>query len=515
MSVETIAVDYVRVFSEPNARSKVLATRLWGDPVDVIERTGSYLRIKIRSGRKDRASAAPEELIGYLVARDGVKVDDITTRDPSRVLAVSFVDVQQGDGTVIVTPAGKVMVIDGGDNQLFARYLAARFPGTTEESPLPVEAIVVTHGDADHFSGLAVAARTETDAALEAQPWKRVFLQPKRVFHNGIVKRPSTQDGAKVPERESLGPVVEKAGKTYLTGLVDDLLTHPAAEMNQPFKAWRRALQQWAKRAEIVVRRLAKGDGSVLEEFLAEENIRVEVLGPNVERVGGEPALRFLGIPPKERRVDSEDEDQFKGLSASHTINGHSIILRMKYGGYHFLFAGDLNEQAEVVLTKAHKQGKLSLEAEVLKVPHHGSADFSPEFLRAVAPVVSIISSGDENERKEYVHPRATLVGALGKCSRVEEPVVLVTELVAFFETQGYVYPAKEEDLPPDAKKDRYNGTEPFYAFRRSNYGLVEVRTDGTRMVVLTHSGKEDLKEAYAFRLDRNGKPERGSVRKA
>jgi hypothetical protein len=51
--------------------------------------------------------------------------------------------------------------------------------------------------------------------------------------------------------------------------------------------------------------------------------------------------------------------------------------------------------------------------------------------VQAVSPVVSVVSSGDENARKDYIHPRATLVGALGKWSRVPEPLVFVTELVA------------------------------------------------------------------------------------
>ena len=47
-------------------------------------------------------------------------------------------------------------------------------------------------------------------------------------------------------------------------------------------------------------------------------------------------------------------------------------------------------------------------------MPHHGSADFSGAFLQAVSPVVSVVSSGDDTARKEFIHPRATLVGALG-----------------------------------------------------------------------------------------------------
>ena len=74
-------------------------------------------------------------------------------------------------------------------------------------------------------------------------------------------------------------------------------------------------------------------------------------------------------------------------------------------------------------------------------MPHHGSADFSGAFLQAVSPVVSVVSSGDENARKEFIHPRATLVGALGKYSRLEEPLVFVTELVAFFQVENMVSP--------------------------------------------------------------------------
>ena len=91
-------------------------------------------------------------------------------------------------------------------------------------------------------------------------------------------------------------------------------------------------------------------------------------------------------------------------------------------------------------MTRAHNRGDLNLQAEVFKVPHHGSADFSGAFLQAVSPVVSVVSSGDDTARKEFIHPRATLVGALGY-SRLEEPLVFVTELVAFFQVEKVITP--------------------------------------------------------------------------
>ena len=71
-------------------------------------------------------------------------------------------------------------------------------------------------------------------------------------------------------------------------------------------------------------------------------------------------------------------------------------------------------------------------------MPHHGSADFSGAFVQMVSPIISIVSSGDESAKKEYIHPRATLMGALGRHSRVDEPLIFVTELVAFFNLEGW-----------------------------------------------------------------------------
>jgi len=54
-----------------------------------------------------------------------------------------------------------------------------------------------------------------------------------------------------------------------------------------------------------------------------------------------------------------------------------------------------------------------------------------------------------------------------------------------------------------EARRKR-DGSDTFFAFSRSAFGMVKVRTDGKRLLVYTYSGKDDLKEAYAFRVDGN-----------
>ena len=83
------------------------------------------------------------------------------------------------------------------------------------------------------------------------------------------------------------------------------------------------------------------------------------MLGPLVDQVGGEEGAAVpAATRPGGTEIDHEpvqpEPPRFTGFSASHTINGHSVILRLKYGNFSFLFAGDLNEEAERDLVKHH-----------------------------------------------------------------------------------------------------------------------------------------------------------------
>jgi beta-lactamase superfamily II metal-dependent hydrolase len=502
-----INVDLADVWALPGRR-QLRRTLAWGDEVIVTKESGTRLELEfVRFDEQADGSILPVKEVGYIEPRKSAKMkatDVVRPRSQNKVLKVNCVDVQQGDGSVIESPDGQVILVDGGDNQLFARYLAGRFRGTSAAKPKEIACILVTHGDADHFAGLPEILESETNAT----PRKRLFIQPQRYYHNGIVKRPSSVDGKRVPDAKLLGPTKKANGSTYLVGLENNLLTVPDDEMNAPFRKWKGALKTYHKRSPLECRRLQYGDDDAFD-FFNTDDLRIEVLGPLVEDVGGKPALRFLGNPPKGPRAGHDSlslkENQFTGLSASHTINGHSIVFRLTYGGFSYLFTGDLNDESSRFLTREHNAGRLNLRADVFKAPHHGSADFSGAMIEAVSPVVSIISSGDENARKEYIHPRATLVGALGRYSRVPEPLIFVTELVAFFNVEG---PSTLADAQKSAKRGE------FFGFSRTAFGIVKTRTDGSRLFVYTDSGNVKLKEAYAYELDAAGVPQPSPVRR-
>ena len=123
--------------------------------------------------------------------------------------------------------------------------------------------------------------------------------------------------------------------------------------------------------------------------------------------------------------------------------------------------------------------------------------------LEEVHPVVSVVSSGDENTSKEYIHPRAGLMGALGKYSRasVAKPLVYATEMVAFFERLGEI---EATQITPSGGHGGFLGRI-HNAYRKKAFGVVHIRTDGERVLVATHSGRDDQKESYAFRVDGQG----------
>jgi beta-lactamase superfamily II metal-dependent hydrolase len=447
----------------------------WGEEVEVLGNSGGRTRIRAleRGARPIAGSVA-----GRLPTQD------------KRPLQFMMIDVQQGDGLMFLTPAGRKIFVDGGDNELFARFAAARFRGSSAEQPLEVDAMVVTHGDADHFGGLSEIRDSETHRTLR----KRLFIHPRRVFHNGLVKGPSTRDGKRVPDEELLGATVPLPdGGRGICELVDDPTALPDGRLNVPFRRWKNSLLHWGGRGPIEFRRLARGDGKAFE-FLKDEGIEVEVLGPGTRyaTVDGkrQSVLEFLREPPKDDNISVTGFDPAqRAFSASHTINGHSITLRLRYGNVRFFLGGDLNQQAMAELNARYS--KAQLQSEVLKIPHHGSADFDFRLLKTISPAISLISSGDESSRTEYIHPRATLLGALGRIARSDVSLVFSTELAAFFELRGW---SKTAD-----------GKLSYFGFERTNFGIVHIRTDGERILVFTHSGKEGMNEAYRLDVDARG----------
>jgi beta-lactamase superfamily II metal-dependent hydrolase len=79
--------------------------------------------------------------------------------------------------------------------------------------------------------------------------------------------------------------------------------------------------------------------------------------------------------------------------------NNTSIVMAVTVagprGGLHILLTGDIESPVQQALLDGPARGELR--ADVLKVPHHGSANQAPGFINAVDPVVTVISVGQGN----------------------------------------------------------------------------------------------------------------------
>jgi competence protein ComEC len=86
--------------------------------------------------------------------------------------------------------------------------------------------------------------------------------------------------------------------------------------------------------------------------------------------------------------------------------NNSSVVLRITVRGVRILMTGDAEVDAQAAMLAAG----VDLRADVLKVPHHGSAYFDPSFLAAVGARVAVISVGAHND---YGHPAPSLLSEL------------------------------------------------------------------------------------------------------
>lgn len=107
---------------------------------------------------------------------------------------------------------------------------------------------------------------------------------------------------------------------------------------------------------------------------------------------------------------------RFRDTGAGTDINNDSLVLMVDYAGRRLLLTGDIEVAAGKALVDAycvnHDPATCpKLRADVLKVPHHGSAHFAPALFRAVSPAWAVTSAA--NRGTALCLPRAESSDAL------------------------------------------------------------------------------------------------------
>jgi competence protein ComEC len=118
-------------------------------------------------------------------------------------------------------------------------------------------------------------------------------------------------------------------------------------------------------------------------------------LAPGDRREAGAVVLEVLAPEPERATAAAEANDL-------------SLVVRATVRGVRVLLTGDLGAEAESRL----RTSGVDLRADVLKVPHHGSADADPGFLQASGARAALISVGADNT---YGHPARSLLETLAR----------------------------------------------------------------------------------------------------
>lgn len=128
---------------------------------------------------------------------------------------------------------------------------------------------------------------------------------------------------------------------------------------------------------------------------------------PTVEGEGKLPALREL-TTGSAAEIGGVKLTVLAPLTDGEDGNNNSMVLRLDYGERSFLFMGDAEEEEESDLLEHCPE---LLDADLMKVGHHGSANSSSDaFVQAVSPKVAVISASEDNT---FGHPTPSVVAKL------------------------------------------------------------------------------------------------------
>jgi len=490
--VDFVKTDTATVFTEPSGGEERIEL-LWGDRVEVLEEGGE--RKKVRARGRDKVGWVDKDALGG-----------------KSLLELYFIDVGQGDGILIKTPNGRHLMLDGGyrrrandTGKSAADFVDWKFFEDYGEDTVVLDAMLISHCDADHYGGLTDLLEVDKTDELDTEA-----VRVKAFYHAGVGR---WREGKK----DSIGKKVKVGGETFITGLMgdrDEVLAalEPGADPSLRGE-WRDLMEavvatEWTDGKPTAVRRLSDrevhlpgfGPGDA-------EEPAIKVLGPVEVEVDGKPALRNIG-------------------AESINTNGNSLLLSLKFKSCRILLTGDLNKEHQAKLLADYKGREEEFLCDVGKACHHGSGEVAFSFLKAMSPAVTVISSGD-NEGHDHPRPEIVAASAIAGhvthdegADRLLTPLVYSTELARSvrighptkldYRRDGKPATLEGEDL--ESGRIHYTETTPGDLNPSSgerqmgrtsivsglNYGLVNVRTDGEQILCATRD-----EETHGWRVEK------------
>ncbi len=347
----------------------------------------------------------------------------------SPALKCFYVDVGQGDGALLEVgndENGLKIIIDGGPNDNLSRYLSKwQYKYYFDNNKkVHLDYIFISHFDKDHYQGLIDIINDE-------------HYTIGTIYHSGIAKFNNEKSDFPDSYNTELGKKIKKGSDYYLVTSFDTLEEFNALKqtggMLDLLQKFLTAVNNAKTQGRLENFKRLDYKSETITKEINDKQFSIEVLGPVTSDVSDKTAYKYF-----------DDE--------AHTINGHSIVLKITYGERSLLFGGDLNIPSEEHLLE-HYNDSNPFEVDVAKSCHHGASEFTTDFMDKLNPYATVISSGDN---ESYSHPRADAIGCAGKYTKSQRPLVFSTEL------------ARSTSDSSDKIK----------------YGMINLRTDGENIIM-------------------------------
>jgi len=279
-------------------------------------------------------------------------------------LKVHYVDVGQGDATVIELPCDKTMIIDGGSSlSKINRGKLTAYMNNNLEHIDGFDYVILTHSDEDHSGGLYE------------------ILKNFPVRENGRIYRPNQKSSYS----GYADPALSKAGiETFWGNYGQNAAVQNSAAYKNFLDA---AYGQEADNVTVIVTDANKPD---------DMNILHDLNG-NGKYDGGKSEEYLISF-------------YAPAQAAWNKNNNYSPIISLEYQDRTFMFSGDAESVAEKAFV--NENGAAFGNADVIKLGHHGSnTSTSVEYLKAILPsatdnpnVIAVISSNPAGNSHGHPH---------------------------------------------------------------------------------------------------------------
>jgi len=304
----------------------------------------------------------------------------------------------------------RLMLIDGGPSGVYARHLRPRLEQLRhervqdEQDPLAINVLMISHVDDDHIQGILELTR---ELRVQKEGRQTPFVKVGSLWHN------SFDEIVGATPRQLTASV--QFGEAALSGRVDveSVDDFDVASVLASIPQGRRLREdaqflRWKVNRELGGKLVMAGKGSKAVEL--DGGLAVTLIGPLQPELVALQKAHDKWLEECEKRARTKAESALAAFVDKSIPNLSSIVVLARSRGRTMLLTGDARGDK---ILKGLKAARLlddsddsSLHVDVLKMPHHGSANnMEPVFLERVTADHYVFSGDGEHGNPE----RATL----------------------------------------------------------------------------------------------------------